>query len=74
MILEHPTCDRDEDDRQQVKRQQGRLARAKKRLESANAPTPVKVVTLRQEAEEHEKKLKVIEAYRDSGSRNSLCA
>lgn len=68
MILEHPACDRDEDYRQQVKRQEGRLVHAKKRLESANATTPMEAVTLRQEVEERGKKLKAIEADRDSGT------
>jgi len=71
MILEHPTCDREEDYRQQVKRQQGRLARAKKRLESASASTPTEAVIVRQETEELEKNLKAIEGDRDSGSRDS---
>ena len=72
MILEHPACDRDEDYRQQVKRQEGRLDRAKRRLESAADATPMEAVALRQDFEEQGKKLKAIEADWDSGSPDSV--
>jgi len=67
VILEHPTCDRDEDFRQQVVRQQRRVASARARLDSG-AASPMETVTLRQDFEEQERRIKAIESERDSGA------
>jgi len=67
-VLEHPACDRDEDYRQQVKRQEGRLTRAECRLESAANATPMEAVNLPQDVEEQEEKPNAIRLDRDSGT------
>ncbi len=67
VILEHSTCDRAEDFRQQVARQQRRVLQAKVRLDAGSA-SPMDSVTLRQDAEEQERRLKAIEDERDSGT------
>jgi hypothetical protein len=67
VILEHPTCDRDEDFRQQAARQQRRVTQAKARLDAGSA-SPMDAVTLRQDVEEQERRLKAIESERDGGA------